>query len=179
MPVDVAAFYLAIQQTDSLDKQIKDKMLGIQNKQADIAQAREYLAKMKELQANAKDKKGDCPWDKKASMMPQEMADWLDAHGVAYDRRGNDLAHNEKEWDVNIEHLNAYIQNSNSSVELDMLSIQSLMNKRNQSLEMASTIMKKSTDSKESILGTCNEKVWLNTTRWPCARPPQIERRNP
>jgi len=139
MPVDVAAFYLAVQQTDSLDKQIKDKMLEIQNKQADIAQAREYLAKMKELASNAKDKK-DASW-------PSGMKEWLNAHGISYNGGTN-----ESDWNVNIEHLNAYIQNSNSSVELDMLSIQSLMNKRNQSLEMASTIMKKSTDSKESIL---------------------------
>ncbi len=75
------------------------------------------------------------------------MKEWLDAHGISYNGGTNESA-----WNVNIEHLNAYIQNSNSSVELDMLSIQSLMNKRNQSLEMASTIMKKSTDSKESIL---------------------------
>ncbi len=152
MPLDVAAFYLAMQQTESLDRQIQDKMLEIQNKQSDLAQAREYLAKMKELQNNAKEGKGDCPWDKKASMMPQGMADWLDAHGVQWDRTGNDLAQSEKEWDINIEHLNAYIQNKNSSVELDMLQIQSLMNKRNQALEMSSTIMKKSTEAKEAIL---------------------------
>jgi len=152
MPVDVSAFYLAIIQTNSLDKQIQEKMLAIQTEQANLAHARELLAKMKELQAKAKDGKGDCPWDSKASMMPQEMADWLDANGVDYDRTGNDLAHNENEWNTNIEHLNAWIQNNNSAIELDMLQIQSLMNKRNQSLEMASNIMKKSTEAKESIL---------------------------
>jgi len=145
MPVDVCAFYLAVVQTNSLDNQIQQKMLEMQSKQSELAQARQLLAKMKELQ----DKAGD---DDDCSEMPADMAQWLDNHGVDYDRTGNDLWHNKNEWNINIEHLNAWIQNYNSSIELDMLQIQSLMNKRNQSLEMASNIMKKSTEAKEAIL---------------------------
>ncbi|MGC8718449.1 MAG: hypothetical protein ACP5TY_00380 [Thermodesulforhabdaceae bacterium] len=141
---DVLAFYLAIQQTQNLDQQINDKLQQIQGKQADMAKAREYLAKMKELQNLA--------GDNGITRMPDDMKKWLNDHGISYDRTGNDDMHSKKDWDINIEHLNAYIQNNNSSVELDMLSIQSLMNKRNQALEMASTIMKKSAELKESIL---------------------------
>jgi len=119
-------------------------MLEMQSKQSELAQARQLLAKMKELQNKAGD--DDC------TEMPADMAQWLDNHGVDYDRTGNDLRHNKNEWNINIEHLNAWIQNYNSSIELDMLQIQSLMNKRNQSLEMASNIMKKSTEAKEAIL---------------------------
>jgi hypothetical protein len=140
---DVLAFYLAIQQTQNLDKQINDKLAQIQQKQTDMAKAREYLAKMKELKNAAGDGRAE---------MPREMQQWLDNHGISYAKKRNDNMYNEKEWDINIENLNAYIQNNNSSVELDMLSIQSLMNKRNQALEMASNIMKKSAESKEAIM---------------------------
>ncbi len=143
MPVDVCAFYLAVVQTNSLDDQIQAKMLQIQSKQSELAHARKLLAQMKELQNKAGDHTSD---------MPSDMAQWLDSHGIDYDRTGNDLAHTKDEWNINIEHLNAWIQNNNSAIELDMLQIQTLMNKRNQSLDMASNIIKKSTEAKESIL---------------------------
>ena len=58
----------------------------------------------------------------------------------------------KEKWDINIEYLNNYIKDQNSSVELDMLTIQSFMSKRNQALQMSSTIMKKSNEVKEAII---------------------------
>jgi len=142
MPVDVMAFYLAIIQTNELDKQISGALEAIRNKQTDLAEARKVLDKMKELQGQ-----------NSTADIPSEMAQWLRDRGIAYAiPSSGDKDQIKNQWETNISYLNSYIQNSNSAIELDMLNIQSLMNKRNQALEMSSTIMKKSSESKEAII---------------------------
>jgi|YelNatPaOPRAMG01_1025707.scaffolds.fasta_scaffold01323_30 hypothetical protein len=144
MPVDVMAFYLAIIQTNELDKQISGALETIRTKQADLAEARKYLDLMKTIKEN-----------KSPSGHEQdigEMEKWLRDRGIAYKFPQGNADAISNQWETNISYLNSYIQNSNSAIELDMLNIQSLMNKRNQALEMSSTIMKKSAESKEAII---------------------------
>jgi EspA-like secreted protein. len=80
---------------------------GSNNK--DIKAAQDALAHCKQMRQDAIDGKGNCPWDKHASMMDAEVAKFLRDHGVAYDTYGNDLANNSREWDYNIQQLDAYI----------------------------------------------------------------------
>ena len=82
-------------------KQIED----IQQEQSEVA---EMISQARKLQNDCKAKTGDCSWDKEASMMPQEMADWMKARGLDYDTTGNDLANNYDEWTYNIESLTNY-----------------------------------------------------------------------
>jgi len=138
MPIDVAAFYLAISQTESLDNQIKDRLETIRAKQTEISEARDILARMKALKEQA---------GKGTADMPADMKTWLQARGIKID------ANRKKEgWDINMEYVNNYVKNLNSAVELDMLNIQSMMSKRGQALQMSSDIMKKSNESKDAII---------------------------
>jgi hypothetical protein len=57
-----------------------------------------------------------------------------------------------QDLDLSINNINGFTKDMNGSIELDMLNIQSLMSKRNQALEMSSAIMKKSAESKQSII---------------------------
>ncbi|MEJ5301203.1 MAG: hypothetical protein WHS38_09470 [Thermodesulforhabdaceae bacterium] len=142
LPIDDLAFIFAIMQTKNLDDQLKTAMKNIQSKQSDLA----YARKMLELAQQAKaDKNQSGPQGELATFLTKNGVTWSWSSGLKDDELNN-------KWDTIITSINNIIQNKNSGIELDMLSLQSLMNKRNQALEMASTIMKKAADSKESLI---------------------------
>ena len=148
MTIDTIAFLLAMTQTQSLDDQIKSDLVDMQTQQKLIADANKYLAQMKELKKSAGDG---------VSTMPADMKAFLSENGVSWDMTGpeagqTDDLHNKDEWDINIAYLDAFVKDKNSSVELQMLGIQSKMSKRTQALESASTLMKKSADNMESLI---------------------------
>ena len=64
-----------------------------------------FLEEARAQQRAAQEGRGNCPWDKKASMMPPEMAAFMDKLGLKYDRFGNDLANNPREWNMAIQSL--------------------------------------------------------------------------
>jgi hypothetical protein len=70
-----------------------------------MAQIAELLTEAKAMQQAAQDGKGDCPWDKNASMMSPKMAALMDSLGLKYDTTGNDLANNPTEWQTAIDSL--------------------------------------------------------------------------
>ena len=70
-----------------------------------IKQLEEVLARCKQLQQDAINGKGNCPWDKKASMMTPADEKFLKDNGIAFDTTGNDRAHNPTEWAFNIKQM--------------------------------------------------------------------------
>ncbi len=100
---------------------------------AEIEQTKEVLARCEALRQNAVDGKGNCPWDKKASMMTAEDEKFFKDHGIKFDTKGNDRAHNPKEWDYNIQQLKAYqsTQRPLTADDVDVV-IQSLQSKMDQ-----------------------------------------------
>ena len=64
-------------------KQIEE----IQNEQKLCA---DMISRARELQQNAKNGTGDCSWDKKASVMPQDMVDFFNERGISFDTCGGE-----------------------------------------------------------------------------------------
>jgi len=87
MPIDTVAFYLAISQTESLDRQIKDRLETIRAKQVKVAEARETIASMKEILARAKN--GEVPEipERLKSRMKENGTPWTESPGTAAKRR--------------------------------------------------------------------------------------------
>ena len=86
-----------------------------------------------------KNGEGDCPWDKKASMMTQEMADYFKKHGLSYDTKGNDLANNSDEWDYNIKSLTNYQETIGNKTQTYMVYLQDFIGQYNSYLQGANT----------------------------------------
>ena len=130
--LQLAQSQLCKNQAESYMKQIED----IQGEQKKCA---EMIAKARELQNAAKNGTGDCSWDKKASMMPQEMADYFKKHGLNYDTKGNDLANNADEWDYNLKSLTNYQEQIGNSVQTKMVYLQDFIGQYNSYLQGANT----------------------------------------
>jgi hypothetical protein len=82
--------------------------------QAERKQLTAFLQDAQRQQTNAREGKGDASGDRYASMMSQEMQDYMDAQGLDYDKTGSvmvngqirpDRRHNQNEWEVAIASL--------------------------------------------------------------------------
>ena len=97
---------------------------------ATVDQAKEVLARCEKLRQDAVDGKGNCPWDKKASMMTAEDEKFLKDHGIKFDTTGNDRAHNPTEWSYNIGQIKEYISSHTPKAEDYDTVLQSLQAKQ-------------------------------------------------
>ncbi len=83
------------------------------------------LTECENLQADALAGRGNCPWDRHASMMPQSTANLLSENGIRYDIYGHDLANNPREWNVAIISLKSFlseeIPNKQSAEDWDVM----------------------------------------------------------
>jgi hypothetical protein len=144
LPADVLAFAFALLQTHNSDNDISQAITGIQNRNTLLANAKQQLAAAKQLQAQAV--------QNGTSVMPPDMVQFYNDNGIQWDHTGNDTIHNNSEWQYNIDQLQSFIDSNNSSAQIDMLNVQSLMSQRSQNLDMATSIMKKSDDTKDGII---------------------------
>ena len=113
-------------------KQIED----IQQEQSEVA---EMISQARKLQNDAKTGNGNASGDKKASMMPQEMADWMRARNLSYDTTGNDLRNNYDEWTYNIESLTNYQESISNKTQTLMVYLQDFISQYNSYLQGASS----------------------------------------
>ena len=113
----------------------KNSALGyikqVENAQKEQKEGAAMLQQARQLQADAKAGNGNCSWDNKASVMPQEMRDFMDKQGLAYDKTGNDSVHNNDEWDVAIQSLQAYQETIGTDIQTLMVYVQDFMGQYN------------------------------------------------
>ena len=113
----------------------KNSALGyikqVENAQKEQKEVAAMLQQARQLQADAKAGNGNCSWDNKASVMPQEMRDFMDKQGLAYDKTGNDSVHNNDEWDVAIQSLQAYQETIGTDIQTLMVYVQDFMGQYN------------------------------------------------
>ena len=130
---------LQLAQSQLCKNQAESYMKQIEDIQAEQKLCAEMIAKARDLQNKAKNGTGDCSWDKNASMMPQEMADYFKAHGLTYDTKGNDLANNADEWDYNLKSLTNFQEQIGNSVQTKMVYLQDFIGQYNSYLQGANT----------------------------------------
>ncbi|MDY6010068.1 MAG: hypothetical protein SPJ12_02835 [Duodenibacillus sp.] len=111
----------------------------IQNIQKEQSETAQMIAKARELQNACKSKTGDCSWDKEASMMPKEMADWMKERGLSYDTTGGDLANNYDEWTYNLESLTNYQESISNKTQTLMVYLQDFISQYNSYLQGANS----------------------------------------
>ena len=130
---------LQLAQSEICKSQAEDYMKQIEDIQNEQQECAEMIEQARKLQNDAKTGKGDCPWDKKASMMPQAMADYFKEHGLSYDTTGNDLANNSDEWDYNLKSLTNYQETIGNKTQTLMVYLQDFIGQYNSYLQGANT----------------------------------------
>ena len=130
---------LQLAQSEICKAQATDYMKQIEEIQNEQKECAEMIEQARKLQNDAKTGKGNCPWDKKASMMPQEMADYFKKHNLSYDTTGNDLAHNPDEWDYNLKSLTNYQEQIGNKTQTLMVYLQDFIGQYNSYLQGANT----------------------------------------
>ena len=130
---------LQLAQSQICKNQAEGYMKQIEDIQAEQKECAAMIAKARELQQAAKNGTGDCPWDKKASMMPQDMGNYYRIHGLCYDTTGNDMANNADEWDYNIKSLTNYQEQIGNKTQTLMVYLQDFIGQYNSYLQGANT----------------------------------------
>ena len=132
--LQLAQSQLCKNQAESYMKQIEE----IQNEQKLCA---DMIAKARELQQAAKNGTGDCSWDKKASVMPQDMVDFFNERGLSFDTCGGagDYVHNADEWDYNLKTLTNYQEQVGTKTQTLMVYLQDFVGQYNSYLQGANT----------------------------------------
>jgi hypothetical protein len=121
------------------------------------------LNQCRQLQADAKDGKGNCSWDKKASIMPQDVAKYMDENGLAFDTKSGDtstmkpdevfttkdgktidLANNKDEWDTAITSLQSKLDSLGTDTQQKMVYVQDFMGQYNSYLQGANSTIQQS-----------------------------------
>ncbi len=91
------------------------------------------------------------PKGNKATFMSQEMVDYMDLHGLAYDSTGNNYSHSEEEWDVAITALESRLEQLGTDTQQQMVYIQDYMGQYNSYLQGANTQISNSNQTLTSL----------------------------
>ena len=83
--------------------------------------------------------------------MSQAMVDYMDEHGLAYDKSNGDHLQLEKEWDVAIASLEARLEELGTDTQQQMVYIQDYMGQYNSYLQGANTQISNSNQTLTSL----------------------------
>jgi len=142
--------YVQLTRASTLNNQVTSDATALQNQNAVLKEANAALAAATAAKQTAEASSDDD--DKKASVEPADYTNFISKYGVSKDTTGNDTIHNPDEWDVNIEYLKTFIDNLNSSSQLDMSRLQELTNKHDQAFELVTTFLQKSNQALDGIM---------------------------
>ena len=91
------------------------------------------------------------PKGKDYNPMSNEMVKYMDEHGLAYDKTGDDHMHTEEEWDVAITALEGRLEELGTNTQQDMVYIQDYMGQYNSYLQGANTQISNSNQTLTSL----------------------------
>ncbi|MDR0672096.1 MAG: hypothetical protein LBF93_00235 [Zoogloeaceae bacterium] len=136
----------------SLAESAKNSSMGyineIQKTQGEQKTLAAMLQQARQLQADAKDGKGNAihngKSDPNCSVMPDDMKQYMNDNGLAYDKAGNDDNHNKDEWEVAIASLQARMDALGTDTQQKMVYVQDFMGQYNSYLQGANSVIQQS-----------------------------------
>ncbi|MRI32156.1 hypothetical protein EOPP23_03990 [Endozoicomonas sp. OPT23] len=144
-----------------IEVQLRDQIQSIQDKNAQLEVANNWLARAKEAKANA-GTSGNSSFEDRfppGSVAPagQSFKEYWDSLSAEYQSEDRDdstseLDHNSADWDVNVEGLKAKIEALTSQSQLETTKLQQTINKYNQSFEMLSNFINKYYQSLSTVI---------------------------
>ena len=91
------------------------------------------------------------PKGNNATFMSQEMVDYMDANGLAYDKTANNHSHSADEWDVAITSLESRLEELGTNTQQEMVYIQDYMGQYNSYLQGANPQISNSNQTLTSL----------------------------
>ena len=142
---------LQMAQAQLCKTQAEDYMKQIEDIQTEQKAVADMISRARTLQSNAKNGTGDCSWDKNASIMPQDMADFFTKRGLSYDTKGNDLVNNSDEWDYNIKSLTNYQEQVGNKTQTLMVYLQDFIGQYNSYTQGASSAVSQANNTLTNV----------------------------
>ena len=121
---------LQLEQAEIMKKQTMDKMEQIQKSQEEQKQVAGYLNEARQAQAAAGDGTSD---------MSDEMKQYLDNNGLAYDKTGNDSSMTSDEWNTTINSLEEQLGKLGTKTQQQMVQVQDFIGQYNSYLGSVNT----------------------------------------
>ena len=173
--LDLESALMAVQsnRANLLEAQLKDQIAGVQAKNDQISRLNQALGALNKMAAMfPSDAKADAKLDtvkgfadnnykelwstndalKSAGLAPFNTTNAHTSGGVAYPG-GLGGVTTKGQLDGQIQQVKSQIDSMSNSQQMDMLRLQSLSNKRNESFEIMTNFIKKMQDSRSAILG--------------------------
>lgn len=151
---DLSALALLIQlgRYNLLEDQVKDEFEEMQKRTDWLKTANSALAA---LRANRPDDKGVRSYGEfvDAHGETQNTHQWMLANGIAIEQKASDTSGVQSDFDAAISNLKASIDTANSDSQMALIRLQSLMDKLNQCVELATNLLSKDGKTKENIIG--------------------------
>ncbi|MES0139422.1 hypothetical protein NKJ88_31465 [Mesorhizobium sp. M0016] len=147
------ALQLQVERYNNLQDQVRDEFDDMQKRNDWLKNANSALAA---LRANrpADDKKVQGYGTfVDAQGNTQNVHQWMLANGIAIEQNKNDTAGVQSEFDSAISNLKGRVDTVNSESQMALIRLQSLMDKVNHCVELATNLLAKDGKAKEIILG--------------------------
>lgn len=160
---------LNIDRTQLIDKQIADQMSAVKGRNDKLRQLNDLMSFMRTAKAEGRDDDGALnTWTKDGKNkgsgtlqiqgtdgVARTIDGWMDHFGltktdVQWDA---DDKKRDSQWDANIESVKGFVDSLNSDSQLDMIRLQSLIDKRNQAFELTSNQLSAEKKVKDTIIG--------------------------
>jgi hypothetical protein len=145
MDIETAMMAVQSERAKLLENQLKDQIVAVQNRNQQMSELNTALKQLRVMQETL-------PRDAKSTTVVQlsnEAIEALQLAGISTPSTKISKA----ELDAMIINLKSTIDSQSNSLQMDMLRLQSMSNKRNEAFELMSNFMKKMQDSRSSIIG--------------------------
>ena len=138
--LDALVMSVLTARAEIIEVQLRDQITSIQDKNAQLEVANDWLARAKAKKAEAGTGK---------SNFDSTFQQYWDSIGAEHQ---SGTSHNSADWDVNIEGLKAKIEALTSQSQLETTKLQQTINKYNQSFEMLSNFINKYYQSLSTLI---------------------------
>ena len=153
---------LQLELAETAKTQAMDKMDAIAEAQDEQKLVSKLLNEARQAKADAKDIAAGTQSEtysngkteqntKNCTLMSKEMVDYMDKHGLAYDKTGKDYNHSADEWDVAITALEGRLEELGTNTQQEMVYIQDYMGQYNSYLQGANTQISNSNQTLTSL----------------------------
>ncbi|NRP75959.1 hypothetical protein ILFOPFJJ_06883 [Ensifer psoraleae] len=144
------ALLLQIERYNVLGSQLRDEFEDMKKRNDWLKTANAALAELRVCRPNNDKEFHGYGSFKDAQGKPQGVFPWMVKNGIAIAGNGNGY---QADFDAAISNLKARIDTVNSESQMSLIRLQSLMDKVNQSVELATNLLAKDSKVKENILG--------------------------
>ncbi|QND62140.1 hypothetical protein BPNPMPFG_006764 (plasmid) [Mesorhizobium sp. AR07] len=145
------ALLVQIERFSLLEDQVRDEFDDMQKRNDWLKTANSALAA---LRANRPDDKGIRSYGEfvDAHGETQNTHQWMLANGIAIEQKAGDTSGVQSDFDAAISNLKARIDTENSESQMALIRLQSLLDKVNRCVELATNLVAKDGKAKENII---------------------------